>query len=298
MMSFVNFRIARLWSASLMTLLGGALVVSGCKKDSTTTVPVPVPNVQLATSPTLGSFLADSVGNTVYFFALDVAGSNTCTSAACNPMWPVYYGGSNIRVPAGLNATDFTTKKTTDGRSQTFYKGWPLYYFAPPVAGVNTREAANQTNGNGIGGVWHVMNPTYGVVLGRTSVQDKTTQVVTSKTYLIDAQGRTLYFFAKDNTFPNTQPTNCTGGCASVWPALYLGTPPIVPSTLKASDFGTITREASTSTGPYGTTTSTTQQLTYKGHPLYYYAADNATRGQVQGHDITSFGDLWFVAAP
>ena len=299
MTPFTKLQISRLWSAGLAVVLGGALALGSCKKnDSAATVPAPTPNVQLATSPTLGTFLADSAGNSVYFFALDVAGTNTCTSATCNPMWPVYYGGSTIRVPAGLDAKDFTTKKTADGRSQTFYKGWPLYYFAPPVAGVNTREAANQTTGNGVGGVWHVMNPTYSVVLGRTGVQDKTTQVVTTKTYLVDAQGHTLYYFAKDDTFPNTQPTNCAGGCASVWPALYLGASPTVPSTLKASDFGTISRDASTATGPYGTTTSTTQQLTYKGHPLYYYAADNATRGQVQGDHLSSFGDFWFVAAP
>lgn len=148
-----------------------------------------------------------------------------------------------------------------------------------------TREAANQTAGNGVGSVWHVMNPSHGVVLGRKGVEDKTTKVVASRAYLVDAQGRTLYYFGKDDT----QPTNCTGGCASVWPALYLGTP-AVPSTLKASDFDTISRDQSTSSGPYGTTT-TTQQLTYKGHPLYYYAADKATRGQVAGDHVSSFGD-------
>lgn len=81
--------------------------------------------MQLAASATLGSFLTDSVGNTVYFFALDVAGTNTCASATCNPVWPVYYGGP-IRVPTGLDAKDFTARKTADGRPQTYYKGWPL----------------------------------------------------------------------------------------------------------------------------------------------------------------------------
>ncbi len=290
----------RCWSVGLALALLGSLSLGavGCKKDSAAAPANPdaVANVKLATSATLGPFLTDSVGNTLYFFARDVDGANTCTSAACNPMWPVYYK-ANIKVPTALNAADFATRSTADGRPQTTYKGWPLYYYAPPASGVYTREAAGQTAGNGIGGIWHVVSPGYGVVLASKSVEDKTTHATANKTYLVDAQGRTLYFFAKDNTSPTTQPTNCTGGCASVWPALYLSAP-AVPSTLHASDFATITRDPSTTTGPYGTTTSSREQLTYKGRPLYYYVGDNATRGHVEGHDFDNSGGLWFVAAP
>jgi len=128
-------------------------------------------------------------------------------------------------------------------------------------------------------------------------VEDKTTHVVSSKTYLVDALGRTLYVFAKDNSSPTTQPTNCTGGCAGIWPAFYLSAP-VVPSTLKTSDFATITRDPSTTNGPYGNTTSTREQLTYKGRPLYYFAGDNAARGKVEGHNLNDSGDKWFVVAP
>ncbi|MGI4872357.1 MAG: COG4315 family predicted lipoprotein [Janthinobacterium lividum] len=283
------------WLTRSAMLLSGLLCLglTNCQKADTTPAPAPA-NIKLATSASLGPLLTDSVGNTVYAFALDVDGANTCTSASCNPMWPVYYGGA-IRVPAGLNASDFTSKKTTDGRAQTYYKGWPLYYYAPPANGINTREAAGQTGGNGIGNVWFVVNPSYGVTVGRKSVADQTTNTATTKTYLTDDQGRTLYYFAKDDSAPTTQPTNCTGNCASVWPALYLG-PPAMPSSLKASDFGTITRAASTS-GPYSSAGST-QQLTYKGHPLYYFATDNTTRGRVTGDHLSSFGDYWYVAVP
>ena len=292
MAKIVNPTRIRPWGLGLVAALAGllSLGITSCHKGN---APDPAPaapaNVKLGTSATLGSLLTDSVGNTLYAFALDAEGVNTCTSATCNPMWPVYYGGP-IRVPAGMNASDFTAKKTTDGRAQTFYKGWPLYYFAPPVAGVNTREAAGLTGGNGIGNVWFVVNPSYGVTLARKSVTDQTTGAATTKTYLVDSQGRTLYYFAKDDALPTTQPTNCTGGCASVWPALYLSAP-AAPSLLKASDFGAITRDASP-------TTSTTQQLTYRGHPLYYFASDNATRGKVTGDHLSSFGDYWYVAVP
>ena len=280
------------WLTGLAVALTLSLSLAGCKKDDTT--PPAVPNVKLSSSTTLGNFLTDSVGNTLYFFALDVAGANTCTSATCNPTWPVYYGG-RITAPSGLKSSDFTTKKTLDGRNQTYYKGWPLYYFAPAVNGTNTREAAGLTSGNGVGSVWHVLNPGNNVVLGRKSVVDQTTNASSTKTYLVDAQGRTLYYFAKDDAFPTTKPTNCVDGCASAWPALLLDAP-VVPSSLKASDFGTITRSQTTASGPYGSSTSTTSQLTYKGHPLYYFTGDNTTRGQVTGDHLSSFGDFWYVA--
>ena len=290
----------RRWLFALGLVLSGllSLGISSCNKDSSTPAADPdaVANVKLATSPTLGPYLTDAGGNTLYIFARDVDGTNNCTSASCNPLWPVYYEAT-VKVPKALNAADFATKTTADGRPQTTYKGWPLYYYAPAAGGTNTRETPGQTGGNGIGSVWHILNPGYNVLLASKSVEDKTTHAVATKTFMVDGMGRTLYYFAKDNSSPGTQPTNCTGGCAAIWPALYLSAP-VIPSSLKSSDFATIIRDPSTTIGPYGTTTSTRQQLTYKGHPLYYYSGDGATRGRVEGHDLDDSGDKWFVAAP
>ena len=283
----------RLWSFGLVLLFLSLLSfgVSSCKKDSSAPGEDQdaVANVKLATSATLGKHLTDANGNTLYFFARDVDGANTCTSATCNPLWPVYYE-ANVKVPKALKAEDFATKTTTDGRPQTTYKGWPLYYYAPAASGVFTREAPGATGGNGIGSVWHVVNPGYGVVLASKIVEDKTTHVMANRSYLVDANGRTLYFFAKDNNAtPAAQATSCTSGCAAIWPAFYLSGP-TVPSSLKASDFGTITRDANSA--------GAREQLTYKGRPLYYFAADGATRGKVEGHNLDDSGDKWFAAAP
>jgi predicted lipoprotein with Yx(FWY)xxD motif len=292
--------LTRVWFIGLCLALAASLSAGlvACKKESTPEVDQDaVATVKLANSATLGTYLTDANGNTLYFLARDIDGANTCTSATCMPLWPVYYE-ANLKVPKALNAADFATKTTADGRQQTTYKGWPLYYYAPATNGVFTREAPGATGGNGVGSIWHVMHPSYGVALASKNVEDKTTHVVATRTYLVDGQGRTLYFFAKDtNAPPATQATNCTGGCAAIWPAVYQSTP-AVPSTLKSGDFGTITREPSTNSGPYGTTTATREQLTYKGRPLYYYAGDAATRGKVEGHDLDDSGDKWFAAAP
>ncbi|MDQ6837027.1 MAG: hypothetical protein M3137_01455 [Actinomycetota bacterium] len=38
-------------------------------------------------------------------------------------------------------------------------------------------------------------------------------------------------------------------------------------------------------------------QVTYNGHPLYYYAPD-ASAGQAGGQGLTQFGALWHVVSP
>jgi hypothetical protein len=36
-------------------------------------------------------------------------------------------------------------------------------------------------------------------------------------------------------------------------------------------------------------------QVTYHGHPLYYYAADASTPGKTRGEDIEQFGSGWYL---
>jgi hypothetical protein len=38
-------------------------------------------------------------------------------------------------------------------------------------------------------------------------------------------------------------------------------------------------------------------QVTYKGHPLYYYAGDKSA-GQTNGQGLNFFGAPWFVLSP
>jgi hypothetical protein len=52
-----------------------------------------------------------------------------------------------------------------------------------------------------------------------------------------------------------------------------------------SSDIATITR------------TDGTKQVTYAGHPLYYFAGDSAA-GQTKGQGINGFGALWWLVAP
>jgi predicted lipoprotein with Yx(FWY)xxD motif len=277
----------------LLLLIGWLPLLSSCSDSKEKPAVTPDPTIKVASTAGLGSFLTDKDGNTLYYFTRDTDGKNVCTGG-CAAVWPIFYE-ANIQVSGDLQASDFTTQMTADGKPQTLYKGWPLYYYAPLVSGQNVREASGQTTGDGVGNVWYVVSPSYSVMVATKSILDKSTNQSANKNFLIDAKGRTLYTFVKDDRNPTTLATNCTGNCATVWPPFYTSGRTL-PSALKGSDFGTITR--TTTSGPYGDGTVTNQQLTYKGKPLYYYAADNQTRGQVEGNGLVSEGDKWLVATP
>jgi predicted lipoprotein with Yx(FWY)xxD motif len=95
--------------------------------------------------------------------------------------------------------------------------------------------------------------------------------------YFTDAKGMTLYIFKKDSPGKSA----CAGPCVGKWPLFYREKVS-VPGGVNALDFGTITREDGS------------QQTTYKGWPLYYFASDKAP-GDVLGHAV---GDVWFVVNP
>ena len=94
---------------------------------------------------------------------------------------------------------------------------------------------------------------------------------------LVDGNGKTLYFFAKD---VNGQ-SQCTEGCLTAWPVYYA--PNLKPGDgISADDFTVITRSDGA------------MQTAYKGRPLYYYTDDKA-KGDVNGEAV---GNVWYVAKP
>lgn len=99
--------------------------------------------------------------------------------------------------------------------------------------------------------------------------------------YLTDSKGMTLYVFANDTGSTST----CNGSCASAWPPL--------------TSSGNATASGGATAGMLGTTKRTdgTTQVTYAGHPLYYYSGDSAA-GDTNGQGSTNFGGLWSVVAP
>jgi predicted lipoprotein with Yx(FWY)xxD motif len=282
------FRVAT-YVVPLTILLFISIVFKSCSKDSTPTTPAPVKSVQVGTDATLGSYLTDGKGFTIYFFAVDVDGVSKC-AGGCLAVWPVFYDSllSATTLGTGLKASDFTTITATSGAKQTAYKGWPLYYYAPKDAsGNNVREAAGVKGGEKVGNTWFVVKTDYSIMLGDKKVGESGTTDSLTKEFLVDSAGNTLYYFGKDSLSPSTLPLNCTGACITTWPVFYSPLASI-PSLLNKADFGTITRTD-------GTGGTNRLQSTYKGRPLYYFAPDTFVRGAVKGEGV---GKIWFVTNP
>jgi predicted lipoprotein with Yx(FWY)xxD motif len=97
---------------------------------------------------------------------------------------------------------------------------------------------------------------------------------------IFDAHHRVLYLFGNDHTTKST----CYGGCAKAWPPLLTNDAPKVGAGLDSSLLGTTKRRD-------GST-----QVTYAGHPLYYFEGDKP--GKIMCQNVKMHGGFWYVVKP
>jgi predicted lipoprotein with Yx(FWY)xxD motif len=97
---------------------------------------------------------------------------------------------------------------------------------------------------------------------------------------LFDQRGQAIYLFDRETA---GRP-DCYGECAVAWPPVLTTGTPQAGGDVRAELLGTVARDD-------GST-----QVTYAGHPLYYYAHE--APGQVLCHDVVDFGGRWLVVTP
>ena len=97
-------------------------------------------------------------------------------------------------------------------------------------------------------------------------------------TILVDGKGITLYDFVKDRGTASA----CYGACAALWPPLITHGKPVPGPGVRASLLGTTKRKDGK------------LEVTYGGHPLYYFVADRKP-GQATGQGVNQFGGPWWV---
>ena len=109
---------------------------------------------------------------------------------------------------------------------------------------------------------------------GSTAQGSSTIKIDTSSLgdVLVDGSGRTLYMYSPDGI--NASSSKCTGPCANLWPKL--SGKPKAGAGVDARLIGA---------------TSGTNQASYAGHLLYYYAKDGSA-GDVNGQGINK---IWYV---
>jgi predicted lipoprotein with Yx(FWY)xxD motif len=97
---------------------------------------------------------------------------------------------------------------------------------------------------------------------------------------LFDGEGQAIYLFDKEET----SEAECYDACADEWPPVLTKGNPVADGTVASNRLGTTMR------------TDGSTQVTYAGHPLYYYAHEGAD--EVKCHNVDEFGGLWLVVTP
>jgi predicted lipoprotein with Yx(FWY)xxD motif len=99
-------------------------------------------------------------------------------------------------------------------------------------------------------------------------------------TILGDGRGQAVYLFDKEQS----SRSECYGDCARAWPPVLAKGRPVAGKGARKRLLGTTRRR------------NGKRQVTYDGHPLYYYVDD--APGRVLCHNVAEFGGLWLVVRP
>jgi predicted lipoprotein with Yx(FWY)xxD motif len=99
--------------------------------------------------------------------------------------------------------------------------------------------------------------------------------------YLTDGKGRALYLFMADSGGSSA----CADDCAKFWPPLT------------AAGAATSTGAASSEKLNQITRAGGEKQITYNGHPLYYYSGDKGAN-DLNGQGLNDFGGQWWLVSP
>jgi predicted lipoprotein with Yx(FWY)xxD motif len=157
----------------------------------------------------------------------------------------------------------------------------PIVLAATLAAACGGTSSTNTSSGTSSGGAYSSGAATSTPAAPSSSAATVKSATGAAGTFLVDAKGRALYLWVADKGSKST----CSGSCAQAWPPLTTNGKPQAGTGAKTSLLGTTKRSDGT------------LEVTYAGHPLYYYAGD-ATPGQTTGQGSNGFGADWWVVAP
>lgn len=116
-----------------------ALALAGCAKKTQSSA-----SSYGAAQATEATVLTAQNGMTLYVFDKDKGNVSACYDK-CAENWPPYIGTADENLPAKWKLVE-----RTDGATQWTYNGRPVYFYKEDLA-------EGDTNGDGKGGVWHVI---------------------------------------------------------------------------------------------------------------------------------------------
>jgi predicted lipoprotein with Yx(FWY)xxD motif len=236
--------------------------------------------------PTLAAATAHGTYRSQYMLTYDPQRATTCTGP-CTGIWPPLLTGRQAAAGTGVRRNGLGILHRPDGTLQVTYFGHPVYYFAfdlgpgAPSGLTNGEYYVDQFSH----GVWWLLNPDGSALPGPVSVTSmsspKGTVLAVNPPSPFASRPFAMYTFSADSPAMSA----CTGACARYWPPVLTTGPATAASGSGVSQagLGAIAR-------PDGT-----MQVTYDGHPLYFFAFDQP--GQTLGEDITAFGGTFRVVS-
>lgn len=107
--------------------------------------------INVASNPSLGQYLVDDNGFSLYIFTKDGPDQSNCDSS-CQANWPPLLTQGNPILGPGTDDSKIGSTRLADGRQIVTYDHMPLYYYAGDAN-------AGDTNGQGVGSVWYLVDP-------------------------------------------------------------------------------------------------------------------------------------------
>tara|TARA_R110001583_G_scaffold99082_1_gene244345 strand:+ start:37447 stop:39063 length:1617 start_codon:yes stop_codon:yes gene_type:complete len=226
-----------------------------------------------STADVLELFRTDKDGFSLYTFDNDPLDSVSCISDGCTTTWPPLMADQGTRPEGKFSVIE------RGEQLQWAYDGKPLYFF-------KNDTVAGDTNGDGVGNLFHIANNKAAIfrtndagtlltATGRTLALVE--QPLDSGTFEVQEKPWdqfTLYTFGNDGE----NESNCIDTCATNWPAFL------------AQENDSDTAALSKFTREDGNL-----QWAYKGQPLYFFINDSA-KGQANGDGAA--GGLFNIVEP
>jgi predicted lipoprotein with Yx(FWY)xxD motif len=250
-------------------------------------LPAPGAAQVILESTAVGAVLAAQVANgyrSLNMLTFDTPTSTTCTGP-CAGIWPPLLTDRQASAGPGVNRDGLGIVTRPDGTRQVTYFGHPVYLF---FGDLGAGAPSGLTNGEYLvdqfaHGVWYLLGPSGIPDPGPLSIASMTsgpgTVLAVNPPSPFASRPFAVYAFSADTATASA----CTGSCARFWPPVLVegSLTAAAGSGVSQAGLGTITR-------PDGTV-----QVTYFGHPLYFFSFDQP--GQTLGENITAFGGTFRV---
>jgi len=210
----------------------------------------------------LGDVTGFGLTHTLYMLTTDPYRKSTCVGA-CTAIWPPLLSRGKPMVGPGIDRHLVGTIRRPDGTRQVTYEGHPLYFFEGDLSPTTVPGNAGEDLVDPFAhGVWYEVGASGLPQAGQITVTSTSVTLPgatgSQSVLAVDSQ---LGTFAVYGYTADTQTKSaCVGKCAVFWPPVITSRPPTAGSGVNAAELGTIER-------PNGTF-----QVTYDGHPLYYFA--------------------------